>query len=245
MEEYLPLIIQLVTGALGGNVAGKLLKNLSLGTVGNSIVGILGGGLGGQLLGMLGMGAGAAAGAEGGMDISNNFDLTNKKPKMKFFFLTALIVTMVGCSAQKTHDVAEIKTPKGDILVWLHDETPNHKASFIQLAKDGYWDSLTFNRVIPDFVAQGGCPDTPEGFNDPEYLLEPEFNDELLHEYGAEHRLDGDYTIFGKVIKGMDIVDAIVNVVRDSIDQPVTPITLDVNIVTMTEEELSEYDLPK
>ncbi len=190
---------------------------------------------------------------------------------MKFFFLTALIVTMVGCSAQKTHDVAEIKTPKGDILVWLHDETPNHKASFIQLAKDGYWDSLTFNRVIPDFVAQGGCPDTPEGFNDPEYLLEPEFNDELLHEYGAfgagrdgnpqklsarcqfyivqnkegEHRLDGDYTIFGKVIKGMDIVDAIVNVVRDSIDQPVTPITLDVNIVTMTEEELSEYDLPK
>ncbi len=66
MEEYLPLIIQLVTGALGGNVAGKLLKNLSLGTAGNSIVGILGGGLGGQLLGMLGMGAAA----EGGMDMS-------------------------------------------------------------------------------------------------------------------------------------------------------------------------------
>jgi len=68
MEEYLPLIIQLVSGALGGNVAGKLLKNLSLGTVGNSIVGILGGGLGGQLLGMLGMGVGADAGA---MDLSS------------------------------------------------------------------------------------------------------------------------------------------------------------------------------
>lgn len=66
MEEFLPLIIQLVAGALGGNVAGKLLKNLSLGTVGNSIVGILGGGLGGQLLSMLGMGAAAG----GGMDIS-------------------------------------------------------------------------------------------------------------------------------------------------------------------------------
>ena len=66
MEEYLPLIIRLVIGALGGNVAGKLLKNLSLGTAGNSIVGILGGGLGGQLLGMLGMGAAA----EGGMDMS-------------------------------------------------------------------------------------------------------------------------------------------------------------------------------
>lgn len=64
MEEYLPLIIQLVSGALGGNVAGKLLKNMSLGTLGNSIVGILGGGLGGQLLGMLEMDVDA-----GGMDI--------------------------------------------------------------------------------------------------------------------------------------------------------------------------------
>lgn len=79
MEEYLPLIINLVTGAVGGNVAGKLLKNLSLGTVGNSISGILGGGIGGQLLGMLGIGAGAATGtdmsgaaeAAGGMDMSS------------------------------------------------------------------------------------------------------------------------------------------------------------------------------
>ena len=61
-----PLIIQLISGALGGNVAGSLLKDASLGTVGNSIVGILGGGLGGQLLGMLGMAAGG-----GGMDIGS------------------------------------------------------------------------------------------------------------------------------------------------------------------------------
>ncbi|MDH3697548.1 MAG: hypothetical protein OER83_02635 [Flavobacteriaceae bacterium] len=65
MEEYLPLIIQLVSGAVGGNVAGKLLKNLSLGTLGNSISGILGGGLGGYLLGMLGLDAGG-----GEMDLS-------------------------------------------------------------------------------------------------------------------------------------------------------------------------------
>ena len=81
MEQYLPLIIQLVTGALGGNVAGKLLKNLSLGTVGNTIAGLVGGGIGGQLLGMLGIGAGAASGtdmsaatdamATGGMEMSN------------------------------------------------------------------------------------------------------------------------------------------------------------------------------
>ncbi len=183
---------------------------------------------------------------------------------MRLLFSFFLLGAIMCCTSQKTYQMGEIKTPKGDILVWLYDETPNHKKSFVQLATEGYWDSLTFNRVIPDFVAQGGCPDTPEGFNDPEYLLAPEFNDVLQHVYGAvgagrdgnpkklsarcqfyivqnkegEHRLDGDYTVFGKVIKGMDVVDAIVSVQRDSIDQPLTPISLDVNIVTKTADEL-------
>ena len=59
MESLLPLIIQLVSGAAGGNAAGAAMKKLSLGTVGNSIAGILGGGIGGQLLGMFGMASGA------------------------------------------------------------------------------------------------------------------------------------------------------------------------------------------
>ena len=63
------LIIQLASGAVGGNVAGAVLKKFSLGTVGNSIVGILGGGLGGQLLGMLGLGGGGPAG--GGLDLGS------------------------------------------------------------------------------------------------------------------------------------------------------------------------------
>lgn len=67
MESLLPLIIQLVSGAAGGNLAGKVMPNFSLGTVINSIVGILGGGLGGQILGTLGM----AAASGGGMDIAS------------------------------------------------------------------------------------------------------------------------------------------------------------------------------
>jgi len=63
----LNLIIQLLSGAVGGNLAGNLLKKYDLGTLGNSIVGIIGGGLGGQLLGML-TGTGAAA-ATGGLDL--------------------------------------------------------------------------------------------------------------------------------------------------------------------------------
>lgn len=74
MEEYLPLIIQLVSGAVGGNVAGKLLKNMSLGTIGNSIAGILGGGVGGRLLDTVMGGDGAVAEATeaaSGMDMGS------------------------------------------------------------------------------------------------------------------------------------------------------------------------------
>ncbi len=55
--EFLPLIINLISGGVGGNIVGSLFKNLSLGTMGNSIAGIAGGGLGGSILGALGMGA--------------------------------------------------------------------------------------------------------------------------------------------------------------------------------------------
>lgn len=61
MENLLPLIIQLVSGAVGGNGAGALMKKFSLGTLWNSILGIIGGGLGGQILGMLGLGIGGNA----------------------------------------------------------------------------------------------------------------------------------------------------------------------------------------
>lgn len=69
--DIVPLIIQLVSGAIGGNAAGSALKNLSLGTLGNSIVGILGGGLGGTILqSLLGMG-GESAGMDIGSIVSN------------------------------------------------------------------------------------------------------------------------------------------------------------------------------
>lgn len=67
MGNLLPLIIQLISGAVGGNLAGSLMKENSLGTLWNSVAGIAGGGIGGQLLGMLGM----AAAGDGGMDIAS------------------------------------------------------------------------------------------------------------------------------------------------------------------------------
>lgn len=169
-------------------------------------------------------------------------------------------------SAQSKSPIGLIKTPKGNIYIKLFDETPNHQRSFIALAEAGYWDSLTFNRVIPNFVAQGGCPDTEEGFKDPEYLLEPEFVKGITHIYGAIgagrddnpgklsarcqfyivqnkdglHRLDNDYTVFGQVIKGMDIVDQIVYQKRDSKDEPVIPVTLKITIIYLSKAEVEK-----
>ena len=167
---------------------------------------------------------------------------------------------------EKTYSVGQIKTNMGEILFWLYDETPNHKASFVKLANQHYWDTLTFNRVIKNFVAQGGCPDTPAGFADSPYLLKPEFRPTIRHEYGAvgagrdnnpeklsagcqfyivqnkkgEHRLDDKFTVFGQVFKGMDVIDAIVAVKTDSTDTPLSPITLKVNVINLSAPALKK-----
>lgn len=178
--------------------------------------------------------------------------------------VTIILLLSSAFYKEKTYSVGQISTPKGEILFWLYDETPNHKASFIKLAKEHYWDSLTFNRVINNFVAQGGCPDTPAGFSDSPYLLKPEFRKEIRHIYGAVGagrdnnpemlsagcqfyivqnkkglpRLDDKFTVFGQVFKGMDVVDAIAVVQTDSLDAPLTPIALKINVLQMTAEEL-------
>jgi peptidyl-prolyl cis-trans isomerase B (cyclophilin B) len=184
-------------------------------------------------------------------------------------FIFCLFISYFTSTAQKKIEIAQIKTASGEILIWLYNETPTHKASFIQLAKAGYWDSLSFNRVIPNFVAQGGCPDTDAGFTDTSILLQPEFNPKLLHNYGAVgagrddnkamlsancqfyivqnkeglHRLDNKYTIFGQVIKGMDIIDKIVLMPRNKADEPNQKITMDVNIIKMTEKKLKKLNI--
>lgn len=191
---------------------------------------------------------------------------------MRQFFAFVLFALFAACSPEKTYEVGQINTRLGEILVWLYDDTPEHKAAFLELANAGYFNDYTFNRVIPDFVAQGGCPDTPEGFAYSVHLLEPEFEAGHKHVYGAFGagrdnnpgklsaacqfyivqnkeglaRLDGNYMIYGHVFKGMDVVDQIVSVARDSIDQPLEPIPLDVKIIGLTAKEIESngFEIP-
>jgi peptidyl-prolyl cis-trans isomerase B (cyclophilin B) len=177
-----------------------------------------------------------------------------------------LLLTVTPPASAQTYQVGRIRTELGQILFLLDNRTPRHKESFLRLAASHYWDSLTFNRVIPNFVAQGGCPDTPEGFGGSPYLLAPEFNDSIRHVYGAVGagrddnpgqlsagcqfyivanrqglaRLDNHYTVYGQVFEGMEVVERIVHVPRDSTDQPRTPIHLTVDVIDMSADDLKK-----
>lgn len=128
---------------------------------------------------------------------------------------------------------AIISTEKGDMKAELYEEaTPITVANFVKLSKEGFYDTLTFHRVIPDFVVQAGCP-LGTGVGGPGYSIKCETSAPLQHhERGVlsmAHRgkdtggsqffichnrantqhLDGVHTAFGKVIEGLDVLDEI------------------------------------
>ena len=125
---------------------------------------------------------------------------------------------------------AVFDTDRGQIKVELYaDKAPLTVASFVNLARKGFYDGLSFHRVIPDFMIQGGCP-KGTGTGGPGYKFEDEANNGVRHErgvlsmanagpntngsqwyitYGDVSQLDGSYTIFGRVIEGLDVVEGI------------------------------------
>lgn len=126
-----------------------------------------------------------------------------------------------------------IKTEKGEMKISFYDnDAPNTVANFVKLAKDGFYNGLTFHRVIPDFVIQGGCPNGT-GAGGPGYSIDCELEgDNQYHDRGVlsmahagrntggsqffichsrnnTSHLDGNHTCFGKVTEGLDVIDDI------------------------------------
>ncbi|MFQ5444209.1 MAG: peptidylprolyl isomerase [Nitrospinales bacterium] len=151
-------------------------------------------------------------------------------------------------------EIGVIETSLGTIEIsFFEDKAPGHAKNFKDLSNKNFYDDTTFHRVIPGFMVQGGDPNSKEedrsrhGTGGPGYTIKAEFND-IPHKRGVlsmarsqdpdsagsqfficvadSNFLDGQYTAFGEVIQGMDVVDQIVSVKRDSNDNPLERVVM-------------------
>ncbi|HMV14957.1 MAG TPA: peptidylprolyl isomerase [Chitinophagales bacterium] len=218
------------------------------------------------------------------------------------FFLACICLFQTSFAANNSNKTSNTKmdtstyviltTEYGDIKIKLYDETPQHKANFIKLVNEGTLDSTLFHRVIPEFMIQGGDPNSKNaqagqalGMGSLGYRVPAEFNKNLIHKRGALSAardnnpakassscqfylvqgkkytrpeltilaqrtgnswtedqlkvyeevggtpfLDMNYTVFGEVISGLDIIDKIAAAPRDPNDRPFKDIRMTLKI---------------
>lgn len=176
----------------------------------------------------------------------------------------------------KKDEVVTISTSLGDIRLILFSDTPLHRANFLKKAQSGYYNGTTFHRVIPNFMVQGGDPNSKDGdpSNDGQGPPnEPTIPAELAaghrHDYGAvaaarqadfanpqrasngsqfylvgnhqgAHFLDGQYTVFGQVIQGQEIIDKIAALSRDARDRPTADLKMTMRVEKLKKKKISQ-----
>ena len=155
---------------------------------------------------------------------------------------------------QLSYPTIKIETGFGNIRMWLYQQTPLHKANFLDLTNQHFYDGLIFHRVVENFVIQGGDPDG-NGFGGPGYTIPAEIIPGLNHVYGAvgaarqpdnvnpdkesngsqfyivcdpngEPSLNGNYTVFGIVFEGLTTVHDISMVPVDGNDKPIDDVIM-------------------
>ena len=156
---------------------------------------------------------------------------------------------MAGCLSrpgEASENRVLLETSLGNITIQLDDDMPITYANFAKLAKSGFYNGVIFHRVIDGFMIQGGDP-TGTGAGGPGYTIKDEFTDHNRNDRGTismanagpntggsqffinlvnNNFLDSKHPAFGKVIEGMDVVDAIGKVQTDSGDRPVTDVKI-------------------
>lgn len=219
---------------------------------------------------------------------------------------TLLFAVQLSAIAQKTKKTKKdylitINTNKGDIHLILFDQTPLHKANFLKLVEQKFYDDLLFHRVIDGFMIQGGDPNSKNaekgqmlGSGDIGYKIPAEIVPELFHQKGAlaaardgnpkkessgcqfyivqgkvwkeqelsnmggrsvrkptpeqlkvyttiggTPHLDGGYTVFGQVVKGLDVVDQIAKLEKDQRDRPVEDLKMKVSAKKTTKKKIT------
>ena len=186
-----------------------------------------------------------------------------------------MIAFVLGGGPKGKDQVVTISTDFGDITLLLSDKTPKHKANFLKLAEEGFYDGTTFHRIIDNFMIQGGDPNTKDddktndGLGGPDYSVPAEFVEELTHKQGViaaarepdrsnpekassgsqfyivenkdgYHSLDGNYTVFGEVIKGIDVVEKIAEQKKDGRNKPLEDIKMTVTIKKMSKKKIQK-----
>ncbi|HPE55156.1 MAG TPA: peptidylprolyl isomerase [Bacteroidales bacterium] len=161
----------------------------------------------------------------------------------------------------------KLATDFGDISIWLYHQTPLHRENFLNLVTDQFYDGLIFHRVVENFVIQGGDPEGT-GYGGPGYTIPAEIISGINHLYGAvgaarlgddvnpekasngsqfyivsdqngEPGLNGEYTVFGQVFNGLDVVYSISLVAVDGNKRPLEDVLMNsVSIEYFTASEL-------
>lgn len=192
---------------------------------------------------------------------SENEKKPSKRPQPKTLPTTDMLIT--------------IHSKFGDMKAILYRETPLHRENFLKLVKEEYYDSTTFHRVIPDFMIQGGDPNskdtitTNDGQGGPGYTIANEIKPTLKHKFGAiaaartggpqnpEKRssgsqfyivenkqgtpfLDNEYTVFGQVIEGLDIIEKISQVETGENDRPIENVEMAIETEEVPIKELEK-----
>ena len=175
--------------------------------------------------------------------------MKNKKVLIISIIAVLVIIVLVTNMTASKHTKVRLETNKGDIVLELYTgEMPITAGNFVKLVNQGFYDGVIFHRVINGFVIQGGDP-TGTGTGGPGYKIKDEFTGTDLDRNirgtismanagpntgGSQffinlvdnHNLDGKHPVFGKVIEGIEVVDAIAQVETDENDRPVEEIVI-------------------
>jgi peptidyl-prolyl cis-trans isomerase B (cyclophilin B) len=141
----------------------------------------------------------------------------------------AVIVVVITTMPEGIRTYATIETEKGNLVLELFaSDVPMTVNNFVSLAREGFYDGLTFHRVVPGFVVQGGCP-VGDGTGGPGYQFDDEITEhthvagalsmansgantngsQFFITYTPQHHLDGLHSVFGQLIEGMDVMESI------------------------------------
>ena len=161
--------------------------------------------------------------------------------------ILVLAVVQAGCLGEEDEGAKVLlETSMGNITIQLYSDMPITTGNFLSLVEKGFYDGVIFHRIIDGFMIQGGDPEGT-GMGGPGYTIEDEFTDNNRNDRGTiamanagpntggsqffinlvdNNYLDSAHPVFGKVIEGMDVVDAIGRVATDQSDRPINEVKI-------------------